>query len=119
MHLLIVLGVIAVASLAVGGLWGWLDRQAERRPKHAPRKARGPLRDGFCPKCGEPGTYLNKDGTANRRFHTESMCAGLFRERYAVAMSVIGHDFHAVGDALAKTMAEHPPESMTDEGDVA
>ena len=40
----------------------------------ASRKLRGPLTDGFCPVCSRPGTYLNHDGSPNRRFHSVADC---------------------------------------------
>ena len=35
----------------------------------AVRKARGPLRDGFCPFCSTPGVYLTRKGLPNLRYH--------------------------------------------------
>jgi hypothetical protein len=38
------------------------------------KRMRGPLMDGFCPDCREPGVYLTRTGHPNRRYHSLEVC---------------------------------------------
>ena len=45
-------------------------RKAAQAPAPAKvRQPRGELRDGFCPWCSRPGTYLTRKGLPNLRYH--------------------------------------------------
>lgn len=65
-----------IGGCAVLAFCGWAIvcggamRQVEApHPLPVVRKARGPMREGFCPYCQRPGTYLTHAGIPNRRYH--------------------------------------------------